>query len=87
MTDGNRISRRKFLTTSMGGVAAASLGCWDVFAEQKPRADLIIQGSPVLTMDNRDSILAEDQGVHSAANCDVVHLCPAGAVQVPTSFA
>jgi predicted amidohydrolase YtcJ len=57
MTNANGISRRKFLATSMGGVAAASLRCWDVFGDQKPKADLIIHGSPVLSVDNRDRIL------------------------------
>ncbi|MDY6955188.1 MAG: hypothetical protein SWE60_27100, partial [Thermodesulfobacteriota bacterium] len=51
------ISRRQFIATSVGGLAAATLGTWDLFAGLKPTADLVIHGSPVLTVDYKDSVL------------------------------
>ncbi len=52
----NSVSRRKFIITSIEGLAAASLWKLDVFAGSKPTADLVIHGSPVLTVDYKDSI-------------------------------
>jgi len=57
MSHENGISRRKFIATSVGSLAAVSLGSWDLFASPKPTADLVIHGSPVLTVDYKDSVL------------------------------
>jgi len=56
MSKNQGISRRTFLNASLGGLAAAGLGPFSGFAGFSNTADLVITGSPVLTVDYLDSV-------------------------------
>ena len=57
MSRQSRISRREFINRSIGGIAAASLLDVPLAHGAAPKADLVIHGSPVLTVDADDSVM------------------------------
>lgn len=56
MTDNRGITRRTFVTGTIGSLAALHLGGRHLFAAQPEKADLVFYGSPVLTVDKKDSV-------------------------------
>jgi len=57
MSDNHSISRRDFLRISLGGLAALSLGgTLPLFAQTGTKADLVLFGAPVLTVDPKNSV-------------------------------
>jgi predicted amidohydrolase YtcJ len=56
MSKNNGISRRDFLRVSLGGLVATGLSNFPVFALNGAKADLIIHGVPILTVDASDSV-------------------------------